>query len=198
MRNIIVVFLALAAPALAQPALDAPKTGVGKPDASKPAPLKSELEQLLEALAMAPSEEVAARMEARISQLWIRAGGPTAGLLMTRGVRNLDSGAADEAIQDFDAALALEPGLTDAFGRRAMARYQAGDVTGAVRDLEETLRREPRHFGAWRALSGLAEAQGNMPSALAAWRKLLEIDPKTPGGQGHLKDLVKKVEGEDS
>jgi hypothetical protein len=26
----------------------------------------------------------------------------------------------------------------------------------------------------------------------------LEVDPKTSGGQSHLKDLLKKVEGEDS
>ncbi len=183
MRMILVFLVLLAAPALAQP----------KPEAPKP-----ELEQLLTALALAPIEEVAARMEARISQLWVRAGGPTAGLLMARGSRNLASGDSGEAIQDFDAALALDPNLTDAFGWRAMARYHAGDVTGAVRDLEETLRREPRHFGAWRSLSGLAEAQGNFPGALAAWQKLLEVDPKTSGGQSHLKDLLKKVEGEDS
>ena len=183
MRKIVVFLLLFAAPALAQP----------KPDAPKP-----ELEQLLTTLAQAPNEEVAARMEARITQLWVRAGGPTAGLLMARGSRNLASGESGEAIQDFDAALALDPNLTDAFGRRAMARYQAGDIKGAVRDLEETLRREPRHFAAWRSLSGLAEAQGNSVGALAAWRKLLEVDPKTSGAQSHLKDLLKKVEGEDS
>lgn len=183
MRRILVFFLLLASPALAQP----------KPDAPKP-----ELEQLLTALALAPSEEVAVRMEARIAQLWVRAGGPTAALLMARGSRNMAAGEAGEAIQDFDAALALEPNLTDAFGRRAMARYHAGDVTGAIRDLEEALRREPRYFAAWRNLSGLAEAQGNFTGALAAWRKLLEVDPKTAGAQSRLRDLSKKVEGEDS
>jgi tetratricopeptide (TPR) repeat protein len=183
MRKFLMVLVLLAFPALAQTKLD---------------PAKAELDQLLTALALAPSEEVAARMEGRIAQLWVRAGGPTAGLLMARGTRNLSAGEADEAIQDFDAALALEPNLTDAFGRRAMARFHAGDIQGALRDLEETLRREPRHFGAWRSLSGLAEAQGNLPGALAAWKKLLEIDPKTAGGQARLRELTKKVEGEDS
>jgi tetratricopeptide (TPR) repeat protein len=183
MRKILLGLLLLVSPALAQP----------KPDAPRP-----ELEQLLTALALAPSEEVAARMESRIAQLWVRAGGPTAGLLMARGSRNLASGESGEAILDFDAALALEPNLTDAFGRRAMARYHAGDIKGAVRDLEETLRREPRHFAAWRSLSGLAEAQGNLVGALAAWKKLLEVDPKTSGAQSHLRELVRKVEGEES
>lgn len=183
MRKFLIVFLVLAFPALAQP----------RPDKAK-----AELDQLLTALASAPSDEAAARMEGRITQLWVRAGGPTAGLLMARGTRNLSAGDAGEAVQDFDAALALEPDFTDAFGRRAMARYQAGDVKGAVRDLEETLRREPRHFGAWRSLSSLAEAQGNFAGALAAWKKLIEIDPKTSGAQTRLRELTKKVEGEDS
>ena len=183
MRKFLIIFVMLACPALAQPRSD---------------PARSELEQLLTALALAPSDEVAARMEGRIGQLWVRAGGPTAGLLMARGTRNLAAGEAGEAIEDFDAALALEPNLTDAFGRRAMARYHEGDVPGALRDLEETLRREPRHFGAWRSLSSLAEAQGNLPGALSAWKKLLEIDPKTSGAQARLKELTKKVEGEES
>lgn len=183
MRKTLTVLLLLATPALAQP---------------QPAVPRPELEQLLTALAFAPSEDVAVRMETRIAQLWGGAGGPTASLLMARGARNLAAGDSGEAIQDFDAALALDPNLTDAIGRRAMARYHAGDIRGAVRDLEETLRREPRHFGAWRSLSNLAEAEDNFPGALAAWKKLLEIDPKTSDGQSHLKELLRKAEGEAS
>lgn len=159
-------------------------------------PARAELDQLLTALAQAPSETIATRMEARITELWLKSGGPAATLLINRGIRTLQAGEAAEAVDDFDAALTLAPGLPEAFARRAMARYHAGDVAGALRDLEEAVRTEPRDFSAWRALSAIAEAQGNFPGALSAWQKLLEIDPKTEGAAKRLHDLTVKVEGE--
>ena len=166
--------------------------------AAQPRPPTAELDQLLTALALAPNEMVAGRLEARIATLWQRSGGPTAALLLGRGARDLGAGDATEAVADFDAALALSPDNAEAYGRRALAKYHAGDVTGAIRDLEEAIRREPRHFGAWRSLSAIAEAQGNNAGALAAWKQMLAIDPKTTGGATRLKELTKKVEGEDS
>ncbi len=167
-------------------------------DPAKPEPAKSELDQLLTALPLAPSDEVAARIERRIMQLWAKSGGPTAALLAGRGARNLQAGDAAEALQDFEAALVLEPDMAELFSRRALARYELGDVAGAYRDLEEAIKREPRNFAAWRQLSAIAEAQGNAAGALAAWKKLIEIDPKTVGAQSHLKELRLRVEGQDS
>ena len=153
---------------------------------------------MLTALAVAPSDELAARLETRIQQAWAKAGGPAAAMLAARGNRNMQAGAASEAVQDFDAALTLSPDFVDAIGRRAAARYQAGDVGGAFRDLEDAVRREPRNFAAWRILSGIAEAQGNPAGALAAWKKLLAVDPRTEGAAKRLRELTRKAEGEDS
>jgi len=155
-----------------------------------------ELEQLLTALASAPSEAVASEMEGRISALWAKSGGPAVGLLFTRGARDLSGGAEAEAVADFDAAVALEPELAEAYARRAVARFQAGDSSGALRDAQEALQREPRHFGVWRNLSQFLEARGDLPGALTAWRKLLEVDPRTHEARERLLELSRKVEGE--
>jgi len=157
---------------------------------------QTELEQLLTALPMAPNEAAAARLEARISELWQRSAGPTAALLMGRAARHLQGNEASQSVQDYDAVLALEPDFTDAFAKRAVARYQSGNVTGAVADLEQAVKQEPRQFNAWRALSDIAADQQHWPQALAAWKKLLEIDPQTADGAKHLKELIVKVEGE--
>jgi tetratricopeptide (TPR) repeat protein len=157
---------------------------------------KGELDQLLTALPMAPDEAAAARMEQRILELWQRSAGPTAALLMGRGARNLQAGDTVESVQDYDAVLALEPNFAGGYTSRAMAKYQSGNVSGAIADLEAALQREPRQFNAWRTLSSIAEDQQHLPQALEAWKKLLEIDPKTPGGAEHLKELTRKVEGE--
>jgi tetratricopeptide (TPR) repeat protein len=165
---------------------------------TRPDPKEAERKQLLDGLAMAPSDEIASRIEARLSALWAQQGGPTAAMMMARGVRNLQSGAPDEAVADLDSVLVLEPELPEAFVRRGAARYEAGDIPGALRDMQEALKREPRQFEALRTLSNIAEAQGNPKAALDAWRQLLEIDPRTENAQKRLRDLTKLVEGESS
>ncbi len=182
MRAVIAVLLALMAfPTLAQP---------------RPDPRKVELDGLLNALKTAPTEEAAGAIEGRVKQLWLESGSPAATLLMGRGLRDLANNAAGDAQDDFDAVLALEPDLAEAYDRRAVARYLQGDYTGAIIDIQATLQREPRSFIAFQGLSRIAEARGDLKGALAAWRRALELDPKTPGGDTRLRELVHKVEGE--
>ncbi|HEX3350483.1 MAG TPA: hypothetical protein VHS58_20530 [Acetobacteraceae bacterium] len=157
---------------------------------------KAEVDLLLKSLATAPDEETAAGLETRIKEMWLQAGSPAATLLMSRGMRDLQNQAADEAEQDFNAVLTLQPDLTEAYERRAVARFAAGDYKGALTDLEVTLQREPRHFAALQTLSRIAEARGDNKGALLAWKKAMELDPKTPGGGKRLQELTRKVEGQ--
>jgi tetratricopeptide (TPR) repeat protein len=165
---------------------------------SRPDPHKAEVDTLLNALKQAPSEEAAAALESRLRQIWLQSGSPAATLLMTRGVRDLGNDADDDALDDFDAVLALEPNLADAFHRRAQARFALGDYNGALADIEATLQREPRHFAAFESLSQIAQARGDFKGALAAWKKAMELSPMTPGGQERLKVLTRKALGENT
>jgi tetratricopeptide (TPR) repeat protein len=184
MRRIVFLAFLFATPALAQPAT--------------PAARKAELDKMLNALKVAPSEMAAAQLEAQIRDAWLQSGTPAATLLMGRGLRDLKDNAGDEAVDDFSAVLALEPDLAEAYDRRAIAHFELGDYDGAVRDIEETLKREPRHFAALQGLSRIAEARGDWKGALAAWEKSLELDPKTPSGEDRLKLLRRKALGEES
>jgi tetratricopeptide (TPR) repeat protein len=157
---------------------------------------RAELDKLLTALRAAPTEAAAGMLEARIRKLWLESGSPAAVLLLGKGMRNLENNDDAEAVDDFDAVLALEPDLPDAFVGRGEARFGVGDYDGAVTDLSEALKREPRHFVALQTLSRIAEARGDWTGALAAWRKALEIDPHTPGGDERLRTLRTKAEGE--
>jgi hypothetical protein len=44
----------------------------------------------------------------------------------------------------------------------------------------------------------IAESRKDWKGAYAAWQKLLEIDPKTPGGEDKLKDLHRRAFGEET
>ncbi len=155
-------------------------------------------DNLAAALKAAPNEAAAIALEAQIRDVWSRAGTPAVKLLLARGAREMSEGAPGEALDSFDAALDLAPDLPDGWRGRASARRSLGDYTGAVRDLQELLQREPNSFIAFQDLSRLAEARGDWKGALVAWQKLLELDPRTPGGQTRLHDLKRRALGEQS
>ena len=181
MRRLLLVALLLAGAAAAQ----------------APSP-KAALDSMLSALRAAPSEDAAAALEAQIRTLWTEAATPAVRLLLSRGTRELSENAASDALDSFDAALDLEPDLLDAWRGRAQARLRLGDHAGAIRDVQEVLKREPRNFAALQDLSRIAESRADWRGALAAWQKLLDIDPRTPGGQARLRDLRRRALGEDT
>ena len=156
------------------------------------------VDHLLDALKAAPDEQAAAGLETQLQQTWLRAGSPAVTLLMSRGLRSLQARQDDEAIASFSDAIALQPKLAEAWHQRALARYHAGDVNGAIRDLEETVQLEPRDFAAWRTLTDIATARDDWKGAYAAWQKMIDLDPKTPGGQDRLLFLHRRAVGEET
>ncbi len=181
--------LVLASPALAQ----APA-----PPPAAPADPKDALNTMLSALRAAPNEQVAKALEDQIREAWAKSASPALRLLLARGARELAEGAAGDAADSFDAALDLDPSLLEAWRGRAQARLRGGDPAGAVRDIQEVLRREPRDFAALQDLSHVAEAQRDWKGALAAWQKVLELDPKTPDGRDRLQDLRRRALGDNA
>ena len=173
-------------PALAQPA-------PARPDARR-----AETDALLDALKKAETEESAASFEGKLRESWLRAGAPVAALLLNKGTRNLRNSTEDEALDDFDAALLIDPTYMEAYNRRAMARAALGDYRGALADIQEVLQREPRHFGALQTLSRIAEARDDATGALKAWEKVIDLAPNLPGAKERLKTLRTKAQGEES
>lgn len=175
-----------------------PATTPADPAANRAPGRKAELDNLLNALKVAPSDEAAAALEERIKGIWLSAASPAASLLIKRGMRDLHSDASGEAVADFDAVLALDPELPAGYEFRAAARFGTGDYVGAIRDIEATLKRDPRRFTAFQLLSRIAEARGDQKGALLAWQKALELDPKMPDAQKRLRELNRKVNGENT
>lgn len=166
--------------------------------AQTPSERAATLDRLMTALKTAPNAEVAAPIEQQIMRRLIEAGSPAVTLLMSRGLRELQADAYQDAIEDFTDAITLDPNLAEAYHQRAKARYAAGDTQGAIADIEQTLRHEPRDFAALRTLATISEARKDWKGAYAAWQKLLDIDPKTPDGEAHLKDLKRRALGDET
>ena len=168
-----------------------------------PAPLprgaearRAELDRAFAALKDAPDAAGAALVEARIRQLWAQAITPSVTLLLRRGVRNLEADQAEDALEDFDAAITLGPEVAEAWHLRAQAQARLGEAAAAARDLQESLRLEPRNWGALLTLAALQQELGNTAGALRSLDAALAIHPKLPGGAARREELRRKVEGD--
>lgn len=143
------------------------------------------------------TEQAARRLELEIWVLWGRSGSPTVDLLMGRGKQFGDSPQElSQAIALFDAAVALAPEFAEAWNKRATAHYLLGDYDASIRDIEQTLRLEPRHFGALSGLGIIMVELGEAEKALRAFRLALEINPHLSDITEEVRRLEKDVEGQ--
>ena len=178
----LIPFLLLAAPLLAQ----------------RPATPPPELDRAFEALRDAPDEQGASLVEQRIRQLLSARATPSVTLLLARGQRNLAGNHPEEALEDFDAAITLTPEAVDPWFGRALASHLAGDPAAALRDLQQVLLLEPRHWQALQQLAGWQEEAGNAAGALRSFEAALAIHPRLRGGEARLRELRRKALGDDA
>jgi len=82
--------------------------------------------------------------------------------------------AAEEIYTEIIAAL---PGFSEGWNRRATVRFYQRDFEGSLADIEQTLRLEPRHFGAIWGLGMILGSQRDFQRAILAFERLLEIKP---------------------
>jgi tetratricopeptide (TPR) repeat protein len=128
-------------------------------------------------LAKAQDEAEAGGVAGRIGRLLGRSASDTSNILMARAMFAVSKDEPTLGEDLLDRILDLDPGWAEAWNRRAGLRFKRGDISGAMTDLAETLKREPRHYG---ALSGLGFALLQLDrkaEALRAFDKALAVHP---------------------
>jgi predicted Zn-dependent protease len=173
MRHLAVI-LALVLGAFSGAAQAAPD---GAPSHDQTTLREQRLERLFASLAQAPDPQAAKPYEATIEALWLQSGSPTVDLLMTR-VRALSGNNRDGAVALLGSIIDIDPAFAEAWNTRATLLLASGAVTRAMRDLHATLKREPRHFGAWAMLGRILEESGDSARALKAYDRALAINPQ--------------------
>src|SRR5208283_5421131 len=94
-----------------------------------------------------------------------------------------------EAEGYFEKSLAIDPKNADARVDLASCLYYSGDADGALTQLNKALTYDPKHAGALMNL-GIIElkSKNNVSGAVAAWEKLLKLNPDFP-----QKEAVQKM-----
>ena len=101
----------------------------------------------------------------------------------------------DSAVTLLDDLVDYAPDFAEAWNQRAIVLYLAEDYTGSLRDIEQTLALEPRHFG---ALSGRGQVYLRLDEpelALQAFESALDHNPWMANIRGQMEMIRAYLNG---
>ena len=150
---------------------------------------------LLDKLTEAQSGEEAGRLEKDVWDAWLSEAGPTIDIMMERVINALEEDNLILARDLLDRIILIDPTYAEAWHRRATVFYAEDQYDEAIADLEEALKREPRHFGAWIGLGVIFESIGENAAALEAFRNALLVHPHSQLASRSVERLRPLVEG---
>src|SRR5262249_18973258 len=75
----------------------------------------------------------------------------------------------------------MAPDLSEAWNKRATAHWLLGDFQASLADICETVKREPRHFGAYSGLGMIRAEMGEYAKAVAAFELARKYNPHIVG-----------------
>lgn len=152
-------------------------------------------DQMFDDLLAAPTEEEANDTALDIWAAWMESGSDAADLVMERAVSAQAMGDLDQAQALYDRVLIIQPDFAEAWNRRATIFLARQNYPEALRDVNEALRLEPRHFGAWGGLGAVMESLGSKDEALAAYKIALEIYPLYTSAKKGVARIQREQEG---
>jgi tetratricopeptide (TPR) repeat protein len=148
------------------------------------------LDELFVQLHEANNPRIAKRAEREIWAIWHQTPDDTA-LEIMRGARTaLDGRDFDVAISLLDKLVEYAPDFAEAWNQRAIVLYFAEDYSGSLRDIEQTLALEPRHFGAMAGRGQVYLRLDELELALQAFESALDRNPWMDNISGQM-DMIR-------
>ena len=151
--------------------------------------LSSDLDNLFDQLKYAKSFSLAKVYEDKIWKFWLSDGSSeNNNIEMMRGVDLMQKGKLDDALKLFLKLSESDPHWAEPINKIATIRYLKGDLYGSIRDIQLTLKLEPRHFGAIAGLAQINLALGRYTDALKNLDFAIDIHPYI--GIKNLKPII--------
>lgn len=128
----------------------------------------------------------AANAEAFLWRQWCRSGDLEADRVFRAGIDAMQNGELELAETLFGKVIEMTPQFAEGWNKRATVRYARQNFAGSIGDCQETLTRNPNHFGA-SAGQGLCHMSiGEYREAAICFRRALEIHPHLNAVQQNL------------
>ncbi|MFT5658877.1 MAG: tetratricopeptide (TPR) repeat protein, partial [Gammaproteobacteria bacterium] len=135
------------------------------------------LDDLFQTLKSSQDSEELLETESAIWKIWHESGQEIIDAMMQEAEKLLLNGDLSAAEKAYSRVIDEIPEFSEGWNRRATVRYYQHDYAGSLEDIEQTLKLEPRHFGAFWGLGMILGSQQNFERAIIAFERLLEIKP---------------------
>jgi tetratricopeptide (TPR) repeat protein len=140
----------------------------------------AELDTLFDDLRHSPDEATARGIADRIWQLWTHPDDAELAMRVDTIIKNGGFAGPAGQLPEIEALVVDYPDYAEGYNLRATAHFLQGNYENALADVEETLAREPRHFGALAGRALILHTQGKYEEARDALLEGLEIHPFLP------------------
>ena len=120
-------------------------------------------------------------LEAAIWEQWVMVPDMSQRALMMRGIAEMQQQQFESSIETFTRLIDVAPALSEAWNKRATAHWLTGNFTASLADICETVKREPRHFGAYSGLGMIRAEMGETARAVAAFELARRWNPHIAG-----------------
>jgi tetratricopeptide (TPR) repeat protein len=128
-------------------------------------------------------------LEAAIWEQWVMVPDMSQRAQMMRGIAEMQQQELKASIETFTRLIDLAPDLSEAWNKRATAHWLMGNFPASLADICETVKREPRHFGAYSGLGMIRAEMGENGRAVAAFELARRWNPHIPGIEGEIERL---------
>lgn len=147
-------------------------------------------------LLAAESSQEAVDIESRIWQTWLVAPDDESDRLLRAVVDAMEQRDLREALIASSNLVESYPDYSEGWNKRATIYYLMGDFDSSVADIGETLRLEPRHFGAISGLGLIFRANGDLEASLNAFEQVLQISPQSSNARRSVAELKSQLGSE--
>ena len=120
-------------------------------------------------------------LEGAIWEQWVLVPDGPQRELMVRGIAEMQQRQLKQSVETFSKLIEIAPDLSEAWNKRATAYWLLGNFPASLNDICETVKREPRHFGAYSGLGMIRAEMGEYPRAVAAFELAKKHNPHIVG-----------------
>ncbi len=168
---------------------------VTAPDRTPVGTLPEVLDSLFADLATDPPPRDAEETEGMIWNIWTFHSDPQAVDAMHRALRMMQARSYEVAERELDRLVAGFPLWAEAWNKRATLMFLMDRDEDSVADIIETLKLEPRHFGALSGYGQICLRRGDEAGALIAFEEALRVHPGLDGVREAVAALGKRLGG---
>lgn len=120
-------------------------------------------------------------LEAAIWEQWTMVPDLKQREMMLRGIAEMQRQQLQASVETFSRLIEIAPQLSEAWNKRATGHWLLGNFPASLADICETVKREPRHFGAYSGLGMIRAEMGENARAVAAFELARKWNPHIIG-----------------